>query len=164
MPKGANIPQVFTVANIVTSDKATGGVFTGNLKTLAVTATGRAIPIADSVSLVLNVTTLTGDGAANLRVFLQDSYDGGTTWTTCEQFAAVTSSTDVQRLTFRATGLGNNESAVRNSTTTGTNTAIAQNLVMATDHRVGWLLTSTTVASATFVVAAIVQPYGSQGA
>lgn len=165
MAKGNLLATGVTVATIVSSDKTTTGVFTANLKTLTTsTATGRAIPMGDAVTMFLNVTALTTDASPNLRVFLQHSFDGGTTWITAEQFAAVTSSTDVQTINFRQSGLGWNEAATRNSTTTGTNASLAQNCVIGPDQRIGWVLAGTGVTSASFTVGALVQPIGTAGA
>lgn len=165
MPKGLNTPQCFQVGSFAVTVAANSG----NLRTAAATATARAIPISDCVSLVLNSLTLTSEVTARLDVYLQHSWDGGTTWTIAEHFAAVTTSTDQQTLTFRTNGLGSSESAVRNSTTTSTAAVIAQNIVLAPDQRIAWTVSGTNngggtlTPTATFTVNAICQPFGTAG-
>jgi hypothetical protein len=163
MPKGLSIGQPYTLASIVSSDKATGGVFTGNLRTVAITATARAIQASDCISVILNATALTTDASPKLQVFLQHSWDGGTTWVSFLAFAAVTGSTDAQTITFRSTGLGHAEAATRTSVTTGTNTTIVQNCVVGPDQRIGWLLQGTGITTATFTLGVIAQPFGTAG-
>ena len=132
----------------------------GNLRTAAVTATGRAIPVCETVTLILSTTALTADANARLFVYLEHSWDGGTTWAVAEAFLVVSTSTDVQNITCHPTGTGQNEAAVRTSITTGTAATIAQNVVLAPDQRIAWIISGDAGVgpTATFTVNAITQP------
>ena len=135
---------------------------TGSLKN-----TTNNLPQGSAVSLFLSVTANAGDdaGTVGLDVYVDTSPDGGTTWYMIEKFAKVVSSTAVQVINFRSTGIGATEAAAQSwIMTTTTSIAVATNTVMSEDVRVRWTLgnsSSPTVApSATFAVQANVQPMG----
>ena len=83
----------------------------GNLRT-ALSTVGTPVPLCDAVSLVLDVTAYTGTAGPNqVRIFLDTSPDGGTTWYPAITFALVTTSTDIQKWEGRTIGVGPNEAA-----------------------------------------------------
>ena len=156
------MPSSMTLGQPITMLSSAARTTSSNSSNLKGTASN--ITQGSALSLYLDVTTLTGDGASatGLQVYIDTSPDGGTTWLNVAKFARVTSSTGTRVINCRRTGIGATEAAVF-STTSGV--SVATNSVWAADNRVRWELGNNTgatvVSGSTFAVYAIVQPIGS---
>ncbi len=132
----------------------------GNLKD-----TANDIAVSDSCSFILNVTNLGGTpSAANLDVWIDESFDGGTTWCIAYKFGRVTTSTSTMRIDTRTTGLGYGEAGVQTGVLTTSTVTINQNTVLAEDTRIRWEIGGASSAgTATFGVYQVAMPPGSFG-
>ena len=133
---------------------------TANLKD-----TANQIPASDAVAFILNVTALSGAGAAvNLDVWIDTSWDGATTWMTAYKFTRVTTSTATLRIDTRTNGKGLGEVGSQESVITYTTGALNTNTVLAADQRVRWEIGgASSLGSATFGVFALSIPPGARG-
>lgn len=147
---------------VVVSAAVTTSTNSGNLKN-----TVNAIPICDAITLILDVTAHAQTTPTPVfRVYIDDSPDGGTTWYPKLTFAAVTTSTDIQRWEGKFIGVHLSEAAslLRVGTTVATTTATTVDMVLGPDHRVRWEFTANaTATSATFALWALCQQSGTYG-
>ena len=141
---------------VITSALVSTSSNSGNLKN-----TAGAIPLCDAITLILDVTTHAQTIAApSLKIYIDDSPDGGTTWYPKFAFGNITTSTDIQRWEGKFIGAHPSEAAVltRIGTTVASLSASTADVVLGSDHRVRWeFLANATSTSATFAIWALCQ-------
>ncbi len=151
----ARIPVVVSAA-VTTSSNS------GNLKN-----TAGALPLCEAVTLFLDVTAHAQTTASPaLKIYLDHSPDGGTTWYPALAFANVSTSTDMQKWDGRFMGVGPAEAATlaRIGTTVTTLSAETTNVVLSPDHRIRWEFTANaTATTATFAIWALCTDTGTYG-
>lgn len=129
--------------------------------------TGNALLPCDAMTLVLDVTNLGGNTAAELFVYIDSSPDNGTTWYPSYTFTQVTASTGIQKVEMRPIGIGPTESAsVTNFGLTINTTTVGQvNTIILPHHRVRWRFVDSLLnPTATFAVWQYATPFGTYGA
>ena len=143
---------------LLASAARTTSTNSGNLKD-----TSTSCPVSDSLTFILNVTALAGNGTApTLDVWIDTSWDGGTTWLTAYKFTRVSTSTATLRIDTRDTGLGVTEAGVQTSVITSTTGAVNSNTIIARDCRVRWEILAAYSGSATFGVFGLAMPPGTK--
>lgn len=158
MPKQNTRPQarVLVASATVTTSSNSGDLF----------ETANALVACDAQTLVLDVTNLGGNTAAELFVYIDSSPDNGTTWYPSFTFTQVTASTGIQKIEHRPLGIGPTEVAVLTNwgTTINTTTVGQGNTIILPHHRVRWRFVDNLInPTATFAVWQYAIPYGNAG-
>jgi len=148
---------------VLASGTVTTSSNSGNLKN-----TAGQIPISDAVTVILDVTAHAQTTPTPvLRVYLDTSPDNGTSWYPILTFAAVSTSTDIQRWEGKFLGLHSSETAslIRVGTAIATASTSTVDVVITPDQRIRWeFTTNATATTATFAVWALCTDSGTYGA
>lgn len=139
-----------TEVTVLASATKTSSGDSGNLKN----STGQ-IPVAHTISLVLNVSAASGT-SETMTVALESSIDGGTTWYQSAVFTQITTAVVTRVIDFRPF-LGATEAGAETVVTSTATTAIHKNAPLTEDQRLKWVIGGTNP-SYTFSVTAVCQP------